>query len=325
VNWGLGARRIVTPTFVPAQTVTRHLDVFGSVLLTGTGTVTSDTGGISCTVSGSSVGTGTCGADLPDGTVVTLTATPAAGSSSPTWDVWSPGAPCAPGATCTVAMDDARTVAAGFERIPTVRFTVNSAAMAGFPTGRITSSPAGIDCVPDYYMSPGTCTLDVPAGTEVTLTAAPATDYVFTSLAYSSGATTCTTSPCVITVSAATTATATFTRLAQRTINVMTSGSPFTMANGAAGTVTAIQGGASCTFSVCMAPNHPLNGMDYMPCYCYPLTTETVVLKATPNSGYAFDGWSLGCTSVNTAGDECTIGPDSSGSTVYPTGSFSQP
>jgi len=67
----------------------------------GSGTVTSSPAGVNC---GS-----TCSASFASGTVVTLTATPASGS---TFDGWS-GA-CTGAATCTVTMSAARTVTASF-------------------------------------------------------------------------------------------------------------------------------------------------------------------------------------------------------------------
>jgi peptidoglycan/xylan/chitin deacetylase (PgdA/CDA1 family) len=68
---------------------------------TGGGTVSSSVGGISC---GS-----TCSATLPSGTVVTLTATPDAGS---TFGGWS--GPCNGTAACVVTMSSAQSVGAAF-------------------------------------------------------------------------------------------------------------------------------------------------------------------------------------------------------------------
>jgi hypothetical protein len=95
-----------TVTMSQARTVTA---AFASFTLTvkkagaGTGTITSDTGGISCSP--------TCSAAYPAGTTVTLTATPALGSSLSSF------AGCTPGAanTCTVVMTSAKTVTATFQ------------------------------------------------------------------------------------------------------------------------------------------------------------------------------------------------------------------
>jgi hypothetical protein len=68
---------------------------------TGSGTVTSSAGGITC-------GT-TCAADFDSGTSVTLTATPAGNSTFAGWS----GA-CSGGGTCTITIDAAKTVTATF-------------------------------------------------------------------------------------------------------------------------------------------------------------------------------------------------------------------
>src|SRR5699024_4887154 len=88
------AARTVSATFV----LDKHLL---SVARNGTGTGTVSGGGISC-------GT-TCSANLDYGTMVTLTATPATGS---TFGGWS-GA-CTGTTTCMVTMDMARSVTATF-------------------------------------------------------------------------------------------------------------------------------------------------------------------------------------------------------------------
>ncbi len=73
---------------------------------TGSGTVTSSPAGIDCGA--------TCSAEFTEGTMVTLTATPAAGS---TFTGWS-GA-CSGTGTCTVTMDQDRAVTATFALAPT--------------------------------------------------------------------------------------------------------------------------------------------------------------------------------------------------------------
>lgn len=73
---------------------------------TGTGTVTSSIGGISC-------GT-TCSASITTGTSVTLTAAPSSGSTFTGWT----GA-CGGTGTCTVTMDAAKSVTATFALAPT--------------------------------------------------------------------------------------------------------------------------------------------------------------------------------------------------------------
>src|SRR5262245_50637725 len=114
---------------------------------TGTGRVTSAPAGIDC-------GTA-CTTTYPAGTVVTLTATPDAGS---TFGGWSGGG-CSGTGTCQLTLSASATVTASFTGPPTLTVT-----RSGSGTGRVTSAPAGIDC--------GTaCTTTDPAGTVVALTA----------------------------------------------------------------------------------------------------------------------------------------------------------
>ena len=125
----------------------------------GTGSVTSSPAGIDC---GSD-----CSESYADGTSVTLTATPAAGS---TFSGWS-GA-CTGIGTCTVAMDADKNVTATFAANSTTNhytLTVTATRTSIFASGVVTSNPAGIDC----STSGGDCTETYPAGTTVTLTAAP--------------------------------------------------------------------------------------------------------------------------------------------------------
>lgn len=72
----------------------------------GQGTVTSNPGGINCG--------GTCSATFDDGTSVTLTASPAAGSTFAGWE----GEGCPSAGTCTVLMNQARNVTATFFVLP---------------------------------------------------------------------------------------------------------------------------------------------------------------------------------------------------------------
>jgi hypothetical protein len=112
---------------------------------TGSGTVSSNPAGISC---GS-----TCSYEFGGGKSVTLTATPAAGSGLLGWS----GA-CSGIGTCTVTMNQARTVTATF--VPVETLTVIK---AGKGSGTVHSSPAGISCG-------STCAYAYPQGSAVTLT-----------------------------------------------------------------------------------------------------------------------------------------------------------
>jgi hypothetical protein len=175
----MNAAKNVTATFNPsgfALTVTKTG--------TGSGPVTGSPSGIVC---GSA-----CTANYAAGTVVTLTASPSAGS---VFDGWS-GA-CTGTSTCVVTMSTARNVTAVFNK-PGFVLTVSK---TGIGSGPVTSSPSGIVCG-------SACSATYATNTVVTLTASPSAGSVFAGW---SGA--CTgTSTCVVTMSAARNVTANFSK-----------------------------------------------------------------------------------------------------------------
>src|SRR5207247_1900946 len=124
---------------------------------TGSGTVTSNPAGISCGA--------TCSAPYNSGTVVTLTAAPAGGSTFAGWS----GGGCSGTGSCVVTMNAATTVAATFNvQTFTLSVTIqNLISILGIGSGSVTSSPAGIDC------NSGTCSANFNSGTSVTLTPHP--------------------------------------------------------------------------------------------------------------------------------------------------------
>ena len=97
---------------------------------TGSGTVTSNPSGIDC---GSD-----CSESFDQGTSVTLTATPASGS---TFGGWSGDADCSDG---VVTMDSNKTCTATFN--PQVVGYTLTVVKSGTGSGTVTSSPAGINC-----------------------------------------------------------------------------------------------------------------------------------------------------------------------------------
>src|SRR5262245_61015078 len=148
-----------TVTVVPPTPISVNIQVTTSGMLTvvrnGEGTVTGP--GINCG--------GDCSERFTIGTVVTLTATPAAGS---TFTGWSGGG-CSGTGACQVTITTAPiTVTATFAG--PLGLTV---ALAGTGSGTVTSSPSGIACPP-------TCSASFGRGTVVTLTAAPAAGSTFT-------------------------------------------------------------------------------------------------------------------------------------------------
>jgi hypothetical protein len=233
-------------TIVVGQTLTVNKTGAGS------GTVTADSGPINCGA--------TCSGVYP-GTVVTLTATPAGGSTFAGWS----GSGCTGTGTCVVTVDAAKSVTAQFDIFVAPTFALN-VTKAGTGTGTVTSAPAGINCGAD-------CSENFAENTVVTLTAAPAASSTFAGW---SGAGCSGTGTCVVTMSAAASVQATFN--AAVTLTVAKAG------NGT-GTVTSDVGGINCG-STC-AVGYP-NG-------------TVVTLTAAPGTGQNFTGWSGGgCSGTGT-------------------------
>lgn len=160
-----------------------------SVTKTGNGTVTSSPAGINCG--------GTCEADFPAGTSVTLTAVPTSGS---TFAGWTDG--CTGMGSCVLVMQGPQTVTASFAA-PAITATLTVASV-GTGSGTITSSPGGIaNCA-------ATCTATVMVPTTVTLTGVPANGSALTGWSANgcSGA-----GPCAVVVNADQTVTAIFTKV----------------------------------------------------------------------------------------------------------------
>jgi len=157
-----------------------------SVGVNGSGTVTSAPTGIDC---GS-----VCSATLAHGAVVTLSAQSASGWVFSGWS----GGGCTGTGYCIVTMTSATSVSANFALAPpnTHALTV---ALPGSGSGRVTSSPVGIDCG-------AACVFSFDAGATVSLAATASADSVFAGW---SGA--CTgTGNCQVKMDAAKSATATF-------------------------------------------------------------------------------------------------------------------
>jgi hypothetical protein len=118
----------------------------------GSGNVTSSPAGISCP--------STCTANFGKGVNVSLTAFPASDSKFSGWEVTgSPGA-CPGKGSCEVAVTEAKKVKASFA----FQTPLLSVVKEGTGTGKVTSSPAGIDCGL-------ACAAEFELGKEVTLEA----------------------------------------------------------------------------------------------------------------------------------------------------------
>ena len=129
-----------------------------SVITAGGGTVTSSDSNVSCP--------GVCSVYYENGSVVTLTATPAQGW---TFTGWS-GCDIAYASACTVTMSNSRNVSASFTQTQ-LTFPLN-VAIAGSGIGTVTSSDGQINCEPycsGNYASGGSVTLTATPGFEATL------------------------------------------------------------------------------------------------------------------------------------------------------------
>ena len=217
------------------------------------GTVTSSPAGIDCGA--------TCSASFGEGTVVTLTATPAAGS---TFTGWSGGG-CSGTGACQVTMSAAESVTATFA-VSTETLAVSK---SGTGSGSVTSSPLGIDCG-------ATCSASFGEGTVVTLTATPAAGSTFTGW---SGGGCSGTGACRVSLGSDTTVTATFTRLppASVTLTVVRAGS-------GGGTVTSGPAGIDCGSS----------------CSAVFAEGTRVTLSAAAAGPSRFEGWSGACATTST-------------------------
>ena len=119
---------------------------------------------------------GICTATFPNGTLVTLTATPIDDAFSG----WSGNVPssCGMNLTCQFQITTNANVTATFSPVGELfSLTVQGAGIIGSPagTGTITSSPAGINCGTGGQV----CNFDFAQGTQVTLTATPDPDSYF--------------------------------------------------------------------------------------------------------------------------------------------------
>jgi uncharacterized repeat protein (TIGR02543 family) len=272
-GWGgdcTGTQASCTLAMTQARTVTAAftLQTFPlTVVKNGAGTVTPSPTGTSC-------GGGCWSYNY--GTSVTLIATAQAGSTFTGWSGADAGA-CAgtTSPTCTVTIDQARTITATFAL---QQFDV-AYVLAGTGSGTVAFAPGGASCG-------GQCAT-YPYGTQVTLTATPATGSTFTGWS-GSGAGACagtSTANCVLTVDQARTVTATFT-INTENLTVVTSGN---------GGVTLSVAGTACGTG----------------CTQYPYGT-VVTLTASAQTGAVFSGWSGAdagtCAGTSTA--TCTVSMD---------------
>jgi uncharacterized repeat protein (TIGR02543 family) len=209
----------VTATFTPTGGFPLSFTRAG----TGSGFVTSNPPGLTCSVS--------CSVLFASGTSVTLTANVASNSTFAGWS----GACTGTAPTCTVSMTQARNVTATFGPLgATFPLTVTRVVQSG--GGNVTSNPAGINCGT-------TCSANFGGNAAVTLTAAPIPGATFVGW---SGACTGTAFTCTVVMNQARDVTATFRSVPPPVpLNV-------TLAGTGSGTVTSSPGGINCP-TVCSA------------------------------------------------------------------------
>ncbi len=211
----------------------------------GSGTVTSNPGGINC---GSD-----CSESYASGTTVTLNQSAASGSTFAGW-----GGSCSGTGSCVVTMTAARSVTATFNASGGgggTTFALN-VSRSGSGTGTVTSNPGGINCGSD-------CNENYSSGTTVTLSQSAASGSTFAGW---SGA--CTgTGSCTVSMTTGRSVTATFN----------TSGGG---GGGGGGTCTTVSGGQSGNFNtsgaVCYIVNGPINGWG-----CSEMGNRTVTVNNT--------------------------------------------
>ena len=151
---------LTAPTAVSATFVTPGAAVL-TVSESGDGTVTSSPPGINCGPAASQ-----CSVGFPPGQVVSLTATPGAGSAFAGW-----GGACSGTGGCALTLTSATTVTASFAALPPPTSTL-SIVLAGTGSGTVSSNPSGISCGM-------TCSASFQTGTQIVISAAAAASSTF--------------------------------------------------------------------------------------------------------------------------------------------------
>jgi thermitase len=236
----VNAAKSVVATFVPKIRL--------SVQVSGAGSVTSS-------VPAGTVCTADCTEFYPPDTAVTLTATAGSDSAFAGWfgscDGMSP--------QCTVTTNIDKNVAASFVPKTALTVTVN-----GTGSGTVTTTPPGSSCS-------STCNTHYDPSATVTLTAAPASNSVFTGW---DGACTGAAPTCTVTMSVARSVFATFALQPTLTVTIVGSG---------LGQVTSQPPGSVCATS----------------CSSTHQTNSIVTLTANAGASSTFTGWSGACSGTS--------------------------
>ncbi len=244
--------KTVTATFTGGTTTPTTTGVSLSVSVSGSGTVTG--GGITCGVGGS-----VCtNPNEVANSIVTLTATPAAGAAFTGWG----GACTGTTPTCIVTFTSSKTVTASFSG-GTSTFLL-SVSVAGL--GRVSGN--GISC----GNGASTCSANITAGATLTLSAAPGSGAKFSGWG---GSCSGTVTSCTLTFTSSKSVSATFTG----------GGTPGTL------TITAVGRGTVSTSAGSCAATGPSKT-----CVQHFKAGARATLTAKPQTGQKFSGWSGACT-----------------------------
>ena len=241
-----GAGTTVGPGTVPAA-------VLGGGNVEG-GTIDCGSGGTTCT------------AAVPTGSTLTVVETPDAGF---VFNGWS-GTCIDTNKACTVELTESKALGASWSESSSNTSKVLTATVSGSGT----VEGGGMDCT-----GPATCSRPIPAGTTVTLFAAPSEGYAFSGWT-GTGSCTGIAPTCTLTMDVDRSVTATFTTAVPLTVTVGGNGS----VTGGTGTINCGNGATVC--SATFAQN------------------ATVSLIATPTTGATFAGWSGACGGTTTT---CTV------------------
>jgi Divergent InlB B-repeat domain len=283
----MNAATAVTATFNgPTATPTIAVTVNGS----GSGSVTSDVGGINCPA--------VCSATVSNSTAVTLTATATAGS---VFQGWTGGGGSCTGTSnpCTFTPSADTSIAAAFFK-PTLTVTVTG-------SGFVSSAPPGINgCT-----SAALCSAQFSDNSTVTLTATIPAGNAFSGWSFTGAAPagTCagTTNPCQITPLTTNVAvTAVITPLvANPTVTV-------TFGNTLGGTGSVSSTGGATNFTTCNTAS----------CVATYVSGGHASITATATAGSLFTGWTAGpCSGTTTS--PCVVNPILANQTM--TASFTRP
>lgn len=247
--WIHSSQQYPTPDRVVQAASTQRPRQQLTVNLDGPGRVVSESGEIDCT--------GTCTSEHPVDAEIVLEAEPAPGLRFTGWT----GACSGLQTRCVVDLNANLNVTATFREFATVEVS-----LTGAGSGRVTSSPGGIDCGES-------CVADYPVGQVVTLIAAPQVGHLFTGW---SGACQGLSPTCQVTVGGTQEAVADFTPTVRLTQRVEGDGP---------GRVYSSPSGIDCSTQ----------------CHKDFLMGQTVTLNAEDNALSEFVGWSGDCSGTGPA------------------------